>query len=152
MARTIPDGYSSVTAYLIVKGADEALEFYKKALGAEERFRMPGPDGKLMHAEMRLGDSIVMVGEENPNLGAVGPKTLGGVGVSLHLYVNDVDTAFTKAVEAGCEAKIPPSDMFWGDRYSKVEDPFGHQWGIATHKEDLSPDEMNRRMVEAMVQ
>jgi uncharacterized glyoxalase superfamily protein PhnB len=114
---------------------------------------MPGPDGKgVMHAEMKLGNSLIMLGEEAPQMGAVSPESLGGSGVGLHLYVEDVDAAYAKAVEAGCTAQMPPADMFWGDRFSKVVDPFGHQWSLATHTEDLSDEEMMKRMAEAMPQ
>jgi len=143
--KPIPDGYHSVTPYLIVRGGAEAIEFYKKAFGAEERFRMPGPGGKVMHAEIQIGDSVVMLGDEWPEMGVKSPHSLGGPGVSVMLYVTDVDASFKQATAAGAKAKQPPTDMFWGDRYGKLTDPFGHEWGIATHIEDVAPDEMERR-------
>jgi uncharacterized glyoxalase superfamily protein PhnB len=153
MTQAIPEGYSTVTVYLILKGTDKALEFYAKAFGAKETVRLPSPDGKgVMHAEMKLGNSVIMLGEEMPEAGAVSPQSLGGSGVGVHLYVEDVDAAFAKAVEAGCTAKMPPADMFWGDRFAKLEDPFGHQWSLATHTEDLSEEEMMKRMAEQMGQ
>lgn len=142
----IPDGYHNVTPHLAVRGAGAALEFYAKAFGAEELVRMPGPDGTVVHAEMQIGDSKVMLGEECPEQGATAPTTLGGSAVAMHVYVRDVDAAFARAVGAGCKVEMPPTDMFWGDRYAKLSDPFGHKWGLATHKEDVSPAEMARRM------
>ncbi len=146
--KPVPDGYHTVTPYLTVRGASGALEFYAKAFGAEERFRMPGPDGSIMHAEMRIGDSFVMLGEECPQMGASSPQLLGGSPVSLMIYVTDVDASFARATSAGCTAQVPPTDMFWGDRYCKLQDPYGHLWGIATHKEDVCPEDMMRRMAE----
>ena len=144
--KPVPQGFHTVTPHLVIRGAGDALTFYTKALGAEERFRMPGPDGKIVHAEMQIGDSIVMIGEENPQMGAFSPKHLNGSPVTLMLYVNDVDAYFARATKAGCQAQLPPTDMFWGDRYCKVGDPYGHNWAIATHKEDLTPQEMDARM------
>lgn len=144
--KPVPDGYHTATPHLVVKGAGEALSFYAKALGAEEAFRMPMPDGTIAHAEMRIGDSMIMLADEMPQMGAVSPKTLGGTPVTIMLYVNDVDAWFARATKAGCEAKLPPTDMFWGDRYCKVTDPYGHNWAIATHKEDLTPEEIGKRM------
>jgi PhnB protein len=144
--KPIPDGYHSVTPHLAVRDAAAALAFYAKAFGAEELYRMPGPDGKVAHAEMRIGDSSVMLGEECPERGATAPPTIGGSAVGLHLYVRDVDASFTRATNAGCTIEMPPTDMFWGDRYAKLVDPYGHKWGLATHKEDVAPDEMARRM------
>ena len=142
----IPRGYHSVTPHLTVRGAAEAIEFYKRAFGARERGRMPGPDGKtIMHAELQIGDSIVFLADEFPDMGCRAPKTLGGATGTLHLYVTDVDRAFQRAVAAGAEVRMPVTDMFWGDRYAKVADPFGHEWGLATHKEDLSAREIGRR-------
>jgi PhnB protein len=143
--KPVPDGYRTVTPYLAVRGAAKALEFYAKAFGATELFRMPGPGDSVMHAEIRIGDSIVMLGDESPEMGATSPQTIGGSAVSLLLYVNDVDASFARATEAGCTAHMPPADMFWGDRYGKLQDPFGHLWAIATHKEDVSPEEVARR-------
>jgi len=145
-AKPIPDGYHTVTPHLAVRGAAAALDFYAKAFGAEEIFRLPGPDAKVMHAEMRVGDSTVMLGEESPEMGATAPPTIGGTAVSLHLYVRDVDASCARAASAGCTIELPPTDMFWGDRYAKLCDPYGHKWGLATHKEDVSPDELARRM------
>jgi len=144
--KPIPDGYGTVTPYLAIRDAARAIEFYNKAFGAEELFRMPGPGGRVMHAELQIGNSKVMLGEESVEQGAPSPQTLGGTATGLLLYVNDVDASFNRAVSAGCIAKLPPTDMFWGDRYGKLEDPFGHSWSIATHKEDVSPEEMGRRM------
>ena len=150
-AKAIPEGYHSVTPYLVVRGAVDAIDFYKRAFGAEEVFRMPGPDGKhLMHAEIRIGDSFVFLNDELPEWGVRGPDPAAGVPVSLHLYVEDVDAVFKRAVAAGCTVKMPVQDMFWGDRYGKLVDPFGHEWGLATHKEDLSPEEMAKRAETAM--
>lgn len=149
MAKPIPDGYHSVTPYLTIRGAAEALDFYRRAFGAEERVRMPGPDGQgVMHAEIRIGDSIVMLGEESIEMGAPSPKTLGGSGSSILIYVEDVDAAFDRAVNAGGTVRVPVTDMFWGDRYGQVADPFGHIWSIATHKEDVPPEQMGRRRAE----
>lgn len=146
MAKPIPEGYHTITPYLIVKGADEAIEFYKKAFGAEELFRMPGPDGRgVMHAELRIGDSIIMLADESPDRGYLGPLTRGGATSSLLLYVEDADASFARAIAAGATEKMPVSDMFWGDRYGQVRDPFGHDWSIATHTEDVAPEEMARR-------
>ena len=144
--KPVPEGYHTVTPHLVVKGAGEALSFYAKALGAEELFRMPAPDGSIVHAEIRIGDSPIMLGEEAPEMGAISPKKLGGSPVTIMLYVNDVDAYFARATKAFCETKRPPTDMFWGDRYCKVTDPYGHNWAIATHKEDVSPQEMEKRM------
>jgi PhnB protein len=142
----IPRGYHSVTPHLTVRGAAGAIDFYKRAFGARERGRMPGPDGKvIMHAELQIGDSIVFLADEFPDMGCRAPQSLGGATGSLHLYVRDVDRAFQRAVAAGAEVRMPVTDMFWGDRYAKVADPFGHEWGLGTHKEDLSAREISRR-------
>lgn len=148
--KPVPDGYHTVTPYLAVRGAARALEFYAKAFGAEELYRMPGPGGSIMHAEIRIGDSPVMLGEESVERGAPSPQALNGSPVSLLLYVPDVDASFARATGAGCTAEMPPTDMFWGDRYGTVRDPFGHRWGIATHKEDVPPEEMAKRAAQAM--
>lgn len=146
MATPIPEGYHTVTPYLIVKGAGEAIEFYKRAFGAEEIGRITGPDGKrIMHAEIRIGDSIVMLADEFPDRGFLGPKTRGGPTSSLFLYVEDVDAAFARALAAGAREEMPVQDMFWGDRYGQLSDPFGHVWGLATHQEDVSHEELVRR-------
>jgi len=142
-------GFHTITPALVVKGADKAIEFYKKAFGAEESVRMAGPDGKsVMHAELRIGDSLFFVGDEAPDMGALSPQSIGGTPCTLHLYVNDADAVFKRAVDAGAQVKQPVADMFWGDRYGKVQDPFGHGWGIATPKEDLTPEEMRQRTKE----
>ena len=143
--KPIPEGYHTATPYLIVRGGAQAIDFYKKAFGAEERFRMPGPGGKLMHAEIQIGDSVLMLGDEWPEMGVKSPQTLGGTGMSVLLYVTDVDASFKQATAAGASVMQPPTDMFWGDRFGKLSDPFGHEWSIATHIEDVAPDEMERR-------
>jgi PhnB protein len=148
----IPEGYGTVTPYLIIRGAANAIEWYKKALGATEIMRMPGPDGSIMHAEVKVGNSPIMIGEECPERGAKSPQTLGGSSVGLHIYVPDCDAAFNQAVEAGATPTMPPMDMFWGDRFSKLSDPFGHEWSIATHVEDVSDAEMAKRAEEAAKQ
>jgi PhnB protein len=142
----IPKGYHTVTPSLTVRNAAEAIEFYKKALGAEERMRMPTPDGKIGHAELKIGDSIVFLNDEMPNMGHKSPQTLGGTTGSLFIYVEDVDNAFQKAVNAGGKTKMAVTDMFWGDRYGQFIDPFGHTWGLATHVEDVPEQEMEKRM------
>jgi len=144
--KPIPDGYHTVTPYLIVKGAAKALEFYKKALGAEERVRMPGPEGKIMHAEIQIGDSTIMLADEFPQMGAVSPQSLGGTPVGICLYVQDVDTLFKRAIAAGGKEERPLQNQFYGDRSGTMVDPFGHKWTIATHIEDVTPEEMQRRM------
>lgn len=144
--KPIPDGYHSVTPYLIIKGAAAALEFYKTALNAEERVRMPGPDGKVMHAEIQIGDSIVMLADEFPEMGAVSPQTLGGTPVGFCIYVTDVDARFQQAVAAGAKIERPLQNQFYGDRSGTLLDPFGHKWTLATHVEDVTPEEMQRRM------
>ena len=147
--QAIPKGCNTVNIYLVVKNAKEAMEFYRKAFGFEPGMRMPGPDGEsTMHAEMHLGNSTIMLTDENPQWELKAPGTLGGSPASLHLYVDDADGLFQRAVTAGCEIKAPLADMFWGDRYGKVADPFGFQWGIATHTEDVEPEEMERRAKE----
>lgn len=153
MAKPIPDGYHTVTPALTVKNGVEMLEFYKRALGARELMRIPGPDGKhLMHAEIEIGDSKVMLSDESPEMGCRAPASVGSVTSSLYVYVEDVDKAFRRAVEAGARSLMPPADMFWGDRFGQVEDPSGHRWGLATHKEDPSPEEMARRQQEFYAQ
>jgi PhnB protein len=142
----IPEGYSTVTPYLVVKGAAEALDFWVKAFGAVETVRMPGPGGSVMHAEMKIGDSVIMLSDEFPDWGQLGPASRGGTTVSIFLYVPDVDASFKRAVDAGCKECMPPTDQFWGDRFAKVSDPFGHEWAMATHVEDVSPEQMKERM------
>jgi PhnB protein len=144
----IPKGYHTVTPYLIVNGAAKAIEFYKKAFGATEIMRMPGPDGKIGHAEIKIGDSPVMMADENPQMGHKNPKALGSTPVSIVLYVEDADKIFNQAVSAGAKAVRPMKDQFYGDRMGTLEDPFGHVWSIGTHVEDVSPEEMKRRMSE----
>ena len=146
----VPDGYHTATPYLVCKGADQAIEFYKKAFGATELLRMPGPDGKVMHAEIKIGDSPIMLGEEVPAMGFRCPQALGGSPVGIMLYVEDVDGLFAQAIEAGGKQQRPIVDQFYGDRSGTLEDPFGHIWTIATHKEDLSPEQINTRFEEMM--
>jgi PhnB protein len=148
-AKAIPDGYHSVTPYLIVSGAAQALDFYKRAFGAEERGRMPGPDGKIMHAEIQIGDSIVMLADEFPEMGAKSPQSIGGTPVGLCIYLENVDARFQQAVAAGAKVERPIQDQFYGDRSGTVIDPYGHKWTLATHIEDVTMEEMARRM-EAM--
>jgi PhnB protein len=144
--KPIPEGYHTVTPYLIIKGVAAALEFYKKAFGATELFRMPGPGGAVMHAEIKIGDSMIMMGDENVAMGARSPSTLGGSPVGICLYVPDVDALAKQALAAGATVVRPVQDQFYGDRSGTFTDPFGHQWTLATHKEDVSPEEMDRRM------
>ena len=141
-AKPIPEGFHSVTPYLTVNDAARAIDFYKRAFGATERYRMDGPGGKIAHAEIKIGDSIVMLGDESMAAGTRSPQSLGGTPIGLFIYVEDVDSAFTRAASAGAKVDMPVTDMFWGDRYGRLRDPFGHEWSIATHKQDLSHDEM----------
>jgi uncharacterized glyoxalase superfamily protein PhnB len=151
--KPIPEGLHTLTPYLVVRGAAEAIAFYKKAFGAAELSRMPMSDGKLIgHAHLKIGDSNLFLSDEMPGMGGKAPPPGGGGPVGLHLYVEDVDAAFQRAVAAGCTAKMPPMDMFWGDRFAKLTDPFGHDWSMATHKEDLSPEEMKKRGEAAMAE
>jgi PhnB protein len=144
--KPIPEGFHTLTPHLVVKGADKAIDFYKKAFGAKEVGRMPGPDGKtIMHADLIIGDSHLMLVDEFPDMGCLGPQSVGGSPVSIHIYVEDVDTFFKQALAAGAQEKMPLTDMFWGDRYGMVADPFGHTWSIATHKEDLNVEEITNR-------
>jgi PhnB protein len=143
--KPIPDGYHTVTPYLIVKGAAQALEFYKQAFGATEVMRHASPDGKIGHAEIKVGDSVIMLADEFPDMGFVGPQTLGGTPVSILLYVEDVDARAGQAVAAGAKVLRPVKDQFYGDRSGTFADPFGHVWTIATHKEDLSDEEIRKR-------
>lgn len=145
-ARPIPEGMRSVTPHLICAGAADAIEFYKKAFGAVELARLPGAQGRIMHAMIRIGDSAVMLVDEMPEWGALGPKSLKGTPVTLHLYVDDVDAFAARAVKAGAKITMPVDDMFWGDRYGKLEDPFGHRWSVATHVRDVSMEEMQEAM------
>lgn len=145
MAKPIPDGFTAVTPYMRIRDAAKALEFYKKAFGAEEISRMD-MGGKVGHAEIRIGGAAIMLGDEFPGWGVLGPQSLNGTTVGIHLYVNDVDAAVKRAADSGATVLQPPTDMFWGDRFAKLKDPFGHEWTMATHKEDVSPEEMQRRM------
>ena len=144
--KPVPDGMHTVTPHLICAGAAEAIEFYKKAFNAVEEVRLPGPQGRLMHAMIRIEGSAVMLVDEMPEWGALGPKSLKGSPVTIHLFVEDVDASVQRAVGAGAKITMPPADMFWGDRYAKVEDPFGHHWSVATHVRDVSPQEMQKAM------
>jgi len=148
--KPIPDGYHSITPFLTVRDAARAIEFYKQAFGAEERGVMKGLDGKVMHAELKIGNSIIMLSDEFPEYGALSPQSIGGTGMGLHIYVDGVDAAFDRAVKAGAKVEMPVMDQFWGDRYGKLSDPFGHKWSIGTHIKDLSMDEMKHGMDEAM--
>ena len=149
-AKPIPEGYNTISPALTIDGAAEAIEFYKRAFGATERGRMPTPDGKIAHAELGIGDSIVMLNDPFPQSSVRSPKELGATTVSLFFYVEDVDSVVQDAIDAGATVTMPVEDMFWGDRFGTVTDPFGHVWGIATHKEDLTPDEIATRGREAM--
>jgi uncharacterized glyoxalase superfamily protein PhnB len=150
---SVPAGFHTVTPALTVKDTEKAIGFYKRAFGAEERMRFLGPDEKsIMHAEIKIGDSIIMLGEEHSEMGCRGPQSLGGTPVSLYLYVEDADQAFTRAVSAGAKADMPVADMFWGDRCGQLTDPFGHKWNLATHKENLTPEEMRKRSGEFFAQ
>ncbi len=146
----IPTGYHSVTPYLVVNDANRAIEFYKQAFGATETVRMGGPGGKIGHAEIKIGDSMLMLADEMQ--GNRSPQSIGGSPVSIFLYVDNVDSVFDQAVKAGAKADMPPQDMFWGDRFGKLKDPFGHEWAIATHIEDVAPEEMKKRAQAAMTQ
>jgi PhnB protein len=144
--KAIPEGYRSVTPYLVVKGAAKAIDFYTKVFGAREKFRMDGPGGSIAHAEIEIGDSVVMLADENPQHGALSPATVGGTPVSIMLYVQDVDRTAETLVKAGAKTLRPVQDMFYGDRSGGFEDPFGHRWHVSTHIEDVSPEEIERRM------
>jgi PhnB protein len=148
--KPIPDGYHTLIPYLAVDNATEAIEFYKKAFSAKELVRMPGPDGLIGHAELELGDSVLMLADPFPQFSTRPPKELGGTTTSIFMYSEDVDAAVKKAVDAGATVLMEPDDMFWGDRFGSVSDPFGHVWAIATHKEDLTPEEMAERSKAAM--
>ena len=148
--KPIPDGMHTVTPHLVCAGAADAIEFYKKAFNATEEGRMPGPGGKLMHAMIRINGSAVMLVDEMPEWGSFGPKALRRSPVTIHLYVEDVDAVVKQAVAAGAKVTMPVADMFWGDRYGQLEDPFGHNWSVATHKRDMTPQEMQKEMQQAM--
>ncbi|HKF20189.1 MAG TPA: VOC family protein [Candidatus Angelobacter sp.] len=145
IVKPIPDGYYGITPYLIIKGAAAAIEYYKKAFGATELMRMPQADGRVGHAELKVGDAVFMLADEFPEMQIVGPATLGNTSVGLLLYVENADAVFDKAVSLGAKVKKPMADQFYGDRTGTIEDPFGHKWTIATHKEDVTPEEMQRR-------
>ena len=144
--KPIPDGMHSLTPHLICKGAAAAIEFYKAAFGAVELTRLPGPDGKLMHGSVRIGDSALMLVDEAPEWEMFGPTSLKGSPVTIHVYVKDVDATVAQAVAAGARVTMPVADMFWGDRYGTLEDPFGHRWSVATHTHDLTPEEIQQAM------
>ncbi len=146
----IPENYPRLTPYLHVDGAAAAIDFYTRVLGAVERMRMPAPGGKLGHAELEIGDSVIMLADEFPDMGALGPKSVGGTAVMLMVYVEDVDGVFERALHAGATSMSPVEDQFYGDRSGQFEDPFGHRWNVATHVEDIAPAEMDRRAQAAM--
>jgi PhnB protein len=145
-AKPIPEGYHSVTPYLIIKGAAAAIDYYKKAFSATELFRIGGPNGCIGHAEIRIGDSNIMLADEFPQMGALSPQTIGGTPVGICLYVENADKVFNQAVAAGGKVERPLQDQFYGDRSGTLVDPFGHKWTVATHKEDLTPEEIAKRM------
>jgi PhnB protein len=148
--KPIPDGYPRVTPYLVVDGASAAIDFYSKVLGATERMRMPAPGDRIGHAELEIGDSIIMLADEHPEMGIRGPKAIGGTPVTIHVYVDDVDGVFELAVKEGATATSQVENQFYGDRSGQFEDPFGHRWSIATRVEEVPPDEMEKRASEAM--
>jgi len=150
MAKPIPDGYPQVTPYLIVDGADAAIQFYTKVLGAKERMRMDGPGGTVGHAEVEIGSGLLMLADEHPEMGARGPKSVGGSPVTISVYVEDVDTVFDAAMAAGATEVRAVETQFYGDRSGQFEDPFGHRWSVATHVEDVPPEEMEERAAKAM--
>jgi len=151
-AKSPPQGYHTITPSLVVRGGAQAIEFYKRAFGAQEIDRMTGPDGSIMHAEIQIGDSHVMLGEESKEWGALSPQSTNGSPVTLHIYVENADTTFAQAVRAGAKVKQPLEDAFWGDRYGKLTDPFGHEWSVATRVKDMSQEEMRRAGEEWMSQ
>jgi PhnB protein len=146
MVDPIPDTYPRVVPYLFIDGAQAALDFYTGVFGAVVRMTMPGPDGKIGHAELTIGDSVIMVADEFPDMGVRGPKSVGGSPVAIHVYVNDVDATFEQALSLGATTLRPVEDKFYGDRGGEFEDPFGHRWSVASHVEDLTPEDMERRM------
>ncbi len=150
MAQSIPNDYPRLTPYLIVDDAATAIDFYNSVLGANERMRMAGPDGRVGHAELDIGDSMIMLADEHPDMGARGPRTVGGTPVTLHVYVEDVDDVFESALKAGAKALRPLENKFYGDRSGQFEDPFGHHWNVASHVEDVPPEEMAKRAEAAM--
>jgi PhnB protein len=155
MAKTVkrvPEGYHTLTPHLVVHGAAQAIEFYKKAFGAKELRRSPGPGGKLMHAELQIGNSRLMLNDDFPEMGAVSPQALKGTPVTIHIYVEDADAMFQQAVKAGAKVLMDLADQFWGDRYGVVTDPFGHHWSIGSHIKDLTPEELQKAGAAAMAQ
>jgi len=146
MVKAVPDGYHSATPYLVVDGATRAIDFYKRAFGAKELMRIPAPGDRVGHAEIKIGDSVIMLADEHPDIHARGPQHYGGSPVSILLYVEDVDTLFKQAIAAGGTETRPVADQFYGDRSGSLKDPFGHSWDLSTHKEDVSPEELHRRM------
>ena len=147
--KPVPDGYHTLTPFLTVRDAARAIEFYKQAFGAEERGVAKDPTGKIMHAELKIGDSIIMLSDEYPEFGSVSPLSIGGSAMGLHIYLDGVDAAFDRAVRAGAKVEMPVMDQFWSDRYGRLSDPFGHKWSIGTHVKDMSHDEMKKGMDEA---
>jgi len=150
MAKPIPDDYPRVTPYLYIDGAGAAIDFYCAVLGAKERMRMPGPDGKIGHAELELGDSMIMLADQNLDMDILSPRAIGGTPIAMHVYVEDADSVFEQAIQAGAKALRPIEDQFYGDRSGQFEDPFGHRWNVATHVEDVPPGEMEKRAAAAM--
>jgi PhnB protein len=146
----IPEGYRSITPYLCIRGAAQAIEFYKKAFGAKEISRMPSPDGRIGHAELQIGDSMIMLSDEFPEMGSKSAQALGGTPVGIMFYVDNVDAVFDRAVAAGATVKMPLGNQFWGDRFGRLTDPFGNDWSLAMHIEDVAPEEMARRAAESM--
>jgi PhnB protein len=146
----IPTGFHTATPYLTLNDCARAIDFYKKAFGAQEIMRMDGPGGKIGHAEIKIGDSVIMLADEMPGGGNRSPKSLGGTTAGVFLYFTNVDSVFKQAVDAGANPDMPPADMFWGDRFGRLTDPFGHSWALATHKEDVAPEEMRKRMQQEM--
>ena len=150
MPQPVPEGYHTITPYLAVEDASTAIDFYKKAFGAKERVQMAGPGGSVMHAELEVGDSLIMLSDPFPQASTKPPKELGGTSVSIFAYVEDIDSVYKQAIDSGATSLMEPDDMFWGDRFGSVQDPFGHSWTIATHVEDVSPEEMEARSKEFM--
>jgi PhnB protein len=148
--KAVPPGFHTLTPHLTVRNAEQALEFYKKAFGAEVLHLAHMPDGKVMHASLSIGDSMLMLNDEFPDHGALSPLSTGGSAVTIHIYTDNVDAAFNRAVSAGAQVKMPLADQFWGDRYGVVTDPFGHKWSLGAHIKDMSPEEMQREMDHAM--
>ena len=150
MTKPIPDGFHSITPSIVVSNSKEAIEFYKKAFDAKEIYQFPTPEGKTMHAMIQIGDSIIMMGDEFPQMGTRSPTTVGGTSTTIHLYVEDADKVYNQAIKAGATPTMPLMDAFWGDRYGMIVDPFGHSWGIATHQKDVSPEDMRKAAEEFM--